>query len=187
MRRRPFVILTLAAAMSLIAAVATTALWTWSSYARWGRIEIARRTVTPLLDDEGRKYLAKEQYRGVLFENRNVVLYRFSWIVDLGQQSGWEFNERVIGRNYDEPGKWLWAGDAFGSPDVYAEVGVRTLVVVVVFAALPLWWCAIALRRFRGTGQGRCPMCGYDLRATPDRCPECGAVSKPVEGAAKRG
>lgn len=37
----------------------------------------------------------------------------------------------------------------------------------------------VLVRRVRGRRRwqrGRCPACGYDLRAMPDRCPECGTV-----------
>jgi hypothetical protein len=45
----------------------------------------------------------------------------------------------------------------------------------VLLAVPPLTWLFVAKRR-RRVARNACPWCGYDLRATPDQCPECGKV-----------
>ena len=58
--------------------------------------------------------------------------------------------------------------------------GVRYTTVARLAAVLPLAWLAgAAVRRGRcrhNKSLGIC-RCGYDLRATPGRCPECGTVA----------
>lgn len=56
----------------------------------------------------------------------------------------------------------------------YWGVSIPFWLPLMFAASIPMWIAGRALRRRKRIGAGLCPICGYDLRATPDRCPECG-------------
>jgi hypothetical protein len=45
-----------------------------------------------------------------------------------------------------------------------------------LLAVMPAVAVGLVVRQTTRNFKGQCLRCGYDLRATPDRCPECGAV-----------
>jgi len=63
----------------------------------------------------------------------------------------------------------------------YREWNAPIWSLLLFCAPLPVVRVGSAIRRRRARGHGLCPTCGYDLRATPERCPECGAVPTTTE------
>jgi len=66
---------------------------------------------------------------------------------------------------------------------VQGEIPIRTIAIIFfvaasAFALLRRFLIVIPLKYERESWHiaGICDVCGYDLRATPERCPECGAV-----------
>lgn len=69
----------------------------------------------------------------------------------------------------------VWVGVSYA--DTYFQMPYWQLGTV--FGILPVFWAVLTALRYggqRNDTDGLCLTCGYDLRATPDRCPECGNV-----------
>jgi hypothetical protein len=122
--------------------------------------------------------------RGTLMGEMHVIT--FPSILKSQKAPKWEWRHDANGPVYFEGTAWdhvglLWHHEL----DVNAKMGVheenRTIGTPHWLAALllslgPLLRLKRRLRYRYLVLSGRCLQCGYDLRATPDRCPECGTI-----------
>jgi hypothetical protein len=85
--------------------------------------------------------------------------------------------------------RWWDAGTRTnsGSGEAIYEVwlSARIWPIVVLATVLPGLWI-IRRQRARRHRPGFCERCGYDLRATPGRCPECGTVPAHIGAAGSK-
>jgi hypothetical protein len=65
-------------------------------------------------------------------------------------------------------------------------LSIRYWIVVIAASIIPSFWIRQWRKRRRHRRIGLCQSCGYDLRATPGRCPECGRVPRELVRAGRR-
>jgi hypothetical protein len=181
--------------LSLLLCMATTAVWV-RSYWRWD----APGVVT----EGGARWLPSGGGRFALLA-MDIPATEGGWLFsksDPRYVDPAEHNMEELGAILEPDWEWGFAGFAAaashrpalsglrigrirfaaGAHDEGCQADLRWLIVpywslAACTAALPGLWLARRLRRARAAAGGRCPSCGYDLRATPDRCPECGATT----------
>ncbi|MDB5329040.1 MAG: hypothetical protein JWP03_191 [Phycisphaerales bacterium] len=202
MRRR---VLMLVSALSLLLCVATVALWAhgyrttdalvWGRaghlycvYSVWGRIYFCRVNGWP--NPEPLRWRSGPLAWSEIWRSMWEPLPPGQWKEGYGLRtffSSGHINTDIHGNNQWLPPEGIshpvfpWGQRAV----TYRTIGIECWLLSAIFSILPMGVFAQKARRLfaakRRSRIGYCRSCGYDLRASPDRCPECGTVPPSVK------
>jgi hypothetical protein len=172
-RRRLFNFLTL---LSLLLCLATVALWMRSYSRRQALLLFAtspgwieRLAIESLV---GELSLSYDQFLGGTEDS--------GWIYEVSSPYSVTTHGELL-REYPRPRSATFLG--FGYDFYYSRstdhparaIWFPHWFLALILAVLPALRLRNLLRTRRRNRIGLCPHCGYDLRASPSRCPECGA------------
>jgi hypothetical protein len=181
MRRRLF---TLVAALSAVLCLAVTGCWVFSFFApfgqgwdtSWGgngdgfqnRLWVAERGSLHLLRHDLRVAPVTPSNPGHLYHGGYDPAGRLMLRV-APTRFGFAYRNQVSG--FRET-----TGLRQTRTFIDSQLSIPLWLPTILLALPPAGWLLDRRRRHRQQVRGLCPSCGYDLRATPDRCPECGTI-----------
>jgi hypothetical protein len=78
---------------------------------------------------------------------------------------------------------------SYDPPTAFSAIGIPCWMPAAALGLIPALMVALHIWRIGRTRlqPGFCASCGYDMRATPDRCPECGLTPAPSREATTQG
>jgi hypothetical protein len=184
------ILLNVATVLSLLLCMATVPLWVRSYPARDG-IYVYRNFGPAGKGGGDHLYLMSERGRAVVMWGRALYewdpldkdptsprLPRLEIRATSEAYSGsWDrqpFEHQILGFGYTITPQWQGLGARYVVDD---QAAAPFWAILVISAVLPTTAARRLVKKRRRLANGHCPCCGYDMRATPDRCPECGAES----------
>jgi hypothetical protein len=91
------------------------------------------------------------------------------------QQLGFDYDSETIpGVDFSTDPAQLDRSFQIGNPYVTSVVSIPDWFLVLIFLIMPTMLILKRYLRRPKKNKGLCAVCEYDLRASPDRCPECG-------------
>lgn len=178
MRRLRRILLNAAIVASLVLCLATVGTWV-RSYWVSDRV-LWHGAIVPDADADRLGFLIRVN-RGRLsfYWDGPIAAYPYSYT----EEHSWERERPTVEQPPPRRRWWTWLGVhyfnfsnrglAMGGELLMVHLGLLTTLSAIT----PIVWTARCRRRkASGNASGVCPGCGYDLRATPGRCPECGTI-----------
>jgi len=151
----------------------------------WTRVDRGNGTFNRTTDELGNPSPLFQSYRVGTGGGPNMCdFFAYCWprmlnlnaTAPIHNWNGFEYT-RVSGRLGTQFASDAVSFTPVGMPVIsFVAVGVSFWSLVALFLALPAMGLILTCRKRARRNAGHCAFCGYDLRATPERCPECGTI-----------